>query len=213
MLLAAALLSIVPLGARAHCDTLDGPVVKTARAALDANTVAPVLAWVKPNEEQQIRAAFRRAIDARKKNPASHDLSDRQFFETLVRVHRAGEGAAYTGLKPDGAGVAESVHAADRAIEKADSSDVEQMLVEAVRPGLRHRFATLTARQPPGEDVAAGRAWVEAYVDYVHYVERLDAAARSAGDHHAGETGHHLPARAPRPSTTAKASDSHAHAH
>jgi hypothetical protein len=29
-------------------------------------------------------------------------LADRYFFETLVRLYRAGEGAAYKGLKPAG---------------------------------------------------------------------------------------------------------------
>jgi hypothetical protein len=39
-------LVLVPTAARAHCDTLDGPVVKTARDALDAKDVRPVLACV-----------------------------------------------------------------------------------------------------------------------------------------------------------------------
>src|SRR5512146_543211 len=69
VLIVASLLSLAPLAARAHCDTLDGPVVKTARTALDANEIEPVLAWVKPAHEREIRAAFRAAVDARKKSP------------------------------------------------------------------------------------------------------------------------------------------------
>src|SRR6266568_7726312 len=182
-LVTAAVLSLVPLSARAHCDTLDGPVVKTARAALDANDVAPALAWVKPRHEQQVRAAFHKAVDARQRSPASHAESDRRFFETLVRLHRAGEGAPYTGLKAAVEGVGEAVQVADRGIEKSDGGEVERMLVEAVRSGLRDRLATVAARQPPGQDVAAGRAWVEAYVEYIHYVERLEAAAHGGGAH------------------------------
>jgi Family of unknown function (DUF6448) len=179
MLLAAATL-LLPLTARAHCDTMDGPVVKTARAALDANDVSPVLAWVKPADEPEIRAAFRKAIDARRTRRASHEPSDRPFLETVVRVHRAGEGAPYIGLKAAGATLTAAVRAADVAVEAKDGSPVEQILVDAVASGLRRRFAAPSALESPGSDVAAGRRWVDAYVEYVHYVERLESAAGEA---------------------------------
>jgi hypothetical protein len=182
--LLAAVLFAAPFAARPHCDTLDGPVVKTARAALDANDVAPVLAWVKPRHEQRIRDAFRSAMEARRRAPGSREASDRRFLESVVRLHREGEGARYEGLKPAGGGVGEAVQAADRAVERSDASEVEALLVEAVRSGLRERFAVLAAREPPGQDVAAGRAWVEAYVEWVHHVERLETAARGARGHH-----------------------------
>ncbi|HYG67767.1 MAG TPA: DUF6448 family protein, partial [Anaeromyxobacteraceae bacterium] len=98
-------LSLAPLAARAHCDTLDGPVVKTALTALDSGDVRPVLAWVKAGHEQEIKAAFAAARDARKRNPAAREASDHRFLETVVRVHRAGEGAPFTGLKAAGEGV------------------------------------------------------------------------------------------------------------
>jgi hypothetical protein len=180
-----AFLSLAPSAARAHCDTLDGPVVKTAQTALETKDVAPVLAWVKPAGEAEIRAAFHEAVNARAASPASREASDRKFFETLVRVHRAGEGAEYTGLKPAGAGATPGLEAADAGIAKRDAAAVERLLAEAARSGVRQRFAALNALQPPGKDVAAGRRWVEAYVEYVHYVERAEAALASGGAHHA----------------------------
>lgn len=179
----AAFLPLAPAAARAHCDTLDGPVVKTARAALDAKDVAPALAWVKPAGEAEIRAAFQAAVQARAARPASRQASDARFFETLVRVHRAGEGAEYTGLKPAGAGLTDGLKAADAGIEKGDAAAVERVLVEAARSGVRHRFAALSALRPPGADVAAGRRWVEAYVEYVHYVEGAERVLAGGGSH------------------------------
>ncbi len=44
-------LTLVPRPALAHCDTLDGPVVKDARVALDAQDVTPVLKWVSRDKE------------------------------------------------------------------------------------------------------------------------------------------------------------------
>jgi hypothetical protein len=188
----AAYLFLAPVAASAHCDTLDGPLLETARKALDANDVAPVLAWVQPKGDAEIRRAFQKAVEARKKDPRARDSADRRFFETLVRVHRTGEGAKYTGLKPAGEGVTDALRAADAGIVAKDGSHAEHLLVEKLRSGLRERFATLNALPPPGADVAAGRKWVEAYVRYVHYVEGLEAAAGGAGAHeeHAGATGH-----------------------
>ena len=59
---ALALLAAAPKTVSAHCDTLDGPVVKDARAALEAKDVTPVLKWVKADKEPEILAAFGRAL-------------------------------------------------------------------------------------------------------------------------------------------------------
>jgi len=50
------LLLLAPPAARAHCDTLDGPVVLAARKALETGKVNPVLAWV-PAAEAHARPA------------------------------------------------------------------------------------------------------------------------------------------------------------
>ena len=46
--------------AAAHYDTLDGPVVETARATLDKGDVTPLLKWIRPSDEKEIRAAFQK---------------------------------------------------------------------------------------------------------------------------------------------------------
>ena len=86
----------------AHCDGMDGPVVKAAQAALAKGDVNLVLIWVRKNDETEIRQAFERTVNVRKLSPEAKELADTYFFETLVRIHRAGEGAPYTGLKPAG---------------------------------------------------------------------------------------------------------------
>jgi hypothetical protein len=183
----AAVLSL-PSQARAHCDTLDGPVVNAARAALATGKLAPVLAWVQPADEAAIREAFAKTQAVRGTGKEARDLADRWFFETVVRVHRAGEGAPYTGLKPPGTpdpGVA----AADRVVAGGDPKQLEALLVGAVREGLHGHLARLEKERPPGDDVAAGRRFVAAYVPFVHWAEGVHAAARAAG-HGAADGGH-----------------------
>ena len=182
--LAISLLLLAPEAARAHCDTLDGPVVQTARKALETGKVNPVLAWVRPQDEAEIKSAFARAFAVRKAGPEARELADTWFFETLVRVHRAGEGAPFTGLKPAGQDLGPAVPAADAAIAKGSPEAVEKLLVDAVKARLHERFARVKAQKAPADDVAAGRAWVQAYVPYVHYVEGVYEAAQGKMDVH-----------------------------
>jgi hypothetical protein len=162
----------------AHCDGLDGPVAKSAHKALEAGNVNQVLIWVQKDNEAEIKHAFDHASRVRKLGPAARDLADRYFLETLVRLHRAGEGAPYTGLKPAGRDLGPAIPAADRAIETGSVEPVVKLLTDAVKQGTHEQFHGAAATKKfAADDVAAGRKYVAAYVEYVHYVERLYAAA------------------------------------
>jgi hypothetical protein len=171
-----------------HCDTLDGPLVALAKKALDEKNVNLVLPWVRPRDDPEIRHAFDHAQAVRDLGPKARSLADRHFFETLVRIHRAGEGAPFTGLKPAGLDLGPAVPAADKALKTGSPDAVVKLLVEAVSAGVRTRFhaaARMQAFDP--NDVAAGRRYVEAYVPYVHYVERLWEAATGVVHGHYAE--------------------------
>lgn len=176
---------LAPPTARAHCDTLDGPVVTAARAALEKQDVTPVLMWVKPDAEPEIKAAFARTLAVRTKGAEAHELADQFFFETLVRVHRAGEGAPFTGLKPAGTKPGLAVEGADKALANGDVEPVVRLVTDEAARGIRQRFAEAREKQAhAGHNVEAGRAFVAAYVEYVHYVEGLHQAAQGAAAHH-----------------------------
>ncbi len=166
----------------AHCDSVNGPVVTTAKAALAKGDVTPVLKWVKPSSEAEIRAAFATATKVRMLSPEARELADNYFFETLVRIHREGEGEPYTGLKPASYKVAEGIEQADKAIDSGSLDSAETLLTSAVRSGLHTRFAeVIEARKHADDGVDAGRRYVAAYVEFIHYVERLHVAATIAG--------------------------------
>ena len=119
-------------------------------------------------------------------------LADMYFFETLVRIHRAGEGVAYTGLKSAEAEVEPGIEAADHAIEKGTLDDLVKHVSAEVEKGLRQQFAHVTSKKSfAKDDVEAGREYVEAYVVFIHYVERLyQATAKPAEGHfHESESG------------------------
>jgi hypothetical protein len=168
----------------AHCDTLEGPVVQSARTALERKDVTPVLKWVKKEHEQEIQDIFQKTLKVREKGVEAKDLADHYFFETLVRVHRAGEGAPYSGLKPGNA-VDPAVALADKALEEGSVEKLINILNSAMGDGIRERFQNARGtRNHANDSVSAGREFVEAYVIFTHYVEGLHADIKGKSGHH-----------------------------
>ena len=163
----------------AHCDTLDGPVVGAARKALENGNVNLVLVWVQKNDEAEIRNQFQKTLAVRKLNAQAKDLADMYFFETLVRLHRAGEGAGYTGLKPAGK-IEPPIAAADKALESGKLEDVLKLISGKIHSGLeRHFKEVMSKKKYKTDDITGGRAFASAYVEYTHYVERLYDASET----------------------------------
>ncbi len=159
--------------AAAHCDSLDGPVVNEARIALEKGNISPLLKWVAPEHEPALKAAFVQTGKVRGLGGEAKSLAEQYFFETLVRLHREGEGAPYTGLKPAGQ-IAGPIRKADQALVDGSVDPLAAAISNHVGQAIRERFArALAAQQKAGENVVAGREFVEAYVQYVHFIEGI----------------------------------------
>lgn len=172
---------MVPQMAAAHCDALDGPVIIEARVALEKGDITPLLKWVMPEHENEVRQAFAQTLQVRGLGPQAQELADLYFFETLVRVHRAGEGAPYTGIKPAGT-IEAPIAKADLALETGSVDELADAISAHVAKEMRSRFAhALELRKRADESVEVGREFVEAYVQYVHFVEGIVAVVH--GEH------------------------------
>ena len=173
----------------AHCDGMDGPVITAAKQALETGDVNPVLIWVSKKDETEIRNAFQKTLAVRKLNPEAKEFADMYFFESLVRIHRAGEGEPYTGIKPAGRDLGPAIPAADKAIADGKLEPLYKILTGKIHEGLHERFKEVMKKKDfKKDDVSAGREFVEAYVPFVHYVEALyDAAAKGGGHGHSQE--------------------------
>lgn len=184
-------------GAWAHCDTLDGPVVTLARQALEKGDVKIVLPWVAKEKEGEIRKAFDLAAAVRGKGEKERELADAYFFETLVRVHREGEGAPYTGLKPAGLDLGPAIPAADKALETGNPGALLELVNAKVHEGIHKYYTEARERKAhAGHSVETGRAYVQAYVPYLHFVERLYESATTPIAHGTGEGAHEAHGRA-----------------
>lgn len=165
-----------------HCDSLDGPVVAAARQALEAADVDLVLPFVPENGEDEVRQVFAAALPVRMLGEAAREVADRLFFETVVRVHRAGEGAPYTGLKPAGLDVGPMIPLAERAITTGNPGPVIDHLTAALRDELQRRLDEVNALATrKGHSVPDARAWVEAMLGFEVYSHKLLEAIAATG--------------------------------
>lgn len=180
---ARALGRLVVQPASAHCDTEDGPAVTDGRRALASGNINLALKWVSAGAEDEVRRAFAEALTIRAAGGDAAELADRAFLETLVRVHRAGEGEGFDGIKPTGTDLPAQVVAADRALAQGTISPLRGLIPEDRWPELQRRFDAALAKQVfDVDDLPAAREYVEAYVQFFKYAEGEDEHSR----------GHHL---------------------
>ena len=168
----------------AHCDTMNGPVVKAAKLALEKGDVIPILKWVKKEYEPEVVSVFKKVLSARAKGLEAKEIADMYFFETVVRLHRTGEGEPYTGIKPEGTLVDPGIENADRALESGDLNGLIKALTNELGDVLHERFEKAARlKKHADQNAEEGRKFVEAYVAYIHFVEQAYEVVRSENGH------------------------------
>lgn len=171
-----------------HCDSLDGPVVVAAQQALEAGRVERILPFVPADAEAEVKSAFERTIAIRGMGPEVAELADRWFFENVVRLHRAGEGAPYTGVKPAGLSHGPVIPVAERAIETGTGDELSAMLSNIVADQVKLRLDhVMQLKAHAGAGVAEAREYVEALLGLQVWSHKLYLAALASahgGEHH-----------------------------
>ena len=175
----------------AHCDTKDGPVVADARKAIEQNNVNYVLKWVQAADEKEIKEVFGLTMKVRVLSPEAETLADNYFFETLVRVHRSGEGVPYTGVKPSGTPIDEKILVADKSIELGNLSPFNDLVTKDEIAELKKRFdKVMSLKNFDVNNVQAGREYIEAYVQFFHLAEGEEEGHNPIHVEEGGHLGH-----------------------
>jgi hypothetical protein len=157
-----------------HCDTMAGPVVKSAQEALRTRNVNLVLIWVHQKDEAEVKEKFQETLAVRKLSQQARQLADNYFFETVVRLHRAGEGEPYTGLKPLGTDLGPVIPVADKSLDAGSTDELMKLFRASDRADIETRFReALRHRRFKTNDIEEGREYVKAYITFMHYVEEL----------------------------------------
>lgn len=178
------LAALKPVTVQAHCDTAEGPAVKDGRKALETGNINYALKWIPADGEAELRDVFEKALKVRALGAGAAELADRLFLETMVRIHRMGEGVGFTGIQPVGTQIDPVVKAADEAIALGSDADLLPMVPQERRAELDKRFqGALAIKDFDVDDVAAARRYIAAYVSFFKYAEGEDH------EHH-GHEGH-----------------------
>ncbi len=185
---AAGAFMLFPKKVSAHCDTMDGPAVKDGKQALETGNINYAYKWILAEYETELKEIFEKALQARKQGSAAEDVADRWFLENFVRIHRAGEGAGYDGLKPAGTILEPVVVAADKSIEIGDMLPLKGLVTEEEYQALEEKFEKAIALKDYDiNDVEASRAYVHAYVTFFKMAEGEE---HDHGDAHRHEHEH-----------------------
>lgn len=167
-----------------HCDTLDGPVVITAKKALKKGNVNLILPWIPKEAERELKRAFKKTLRVRKLSKEATGLADYWFFETAVRLHKAGEGASYTGLKPAGLDPGPIVPRAEKAIKKGSPENLIEFITKAVKKELLKKFNNAMSKKKYDENnVKAARKYVTAMLGFILFSHHLYAFLTSDEEH------------------------------
>lgn len=156
----------------AHCDTMDGPVIKDAKIAIEKNNINYVLKWIQTQDENELKNAFLLTTKVRILSPDAKTLADKYFFETLVRLHRSGEGVPFTGVKPSGTPIDDKILAADKSIETGNLLPLKGLVTNDLIPELEKRFNKLMSlKNYDVNNIKAGRSYIESYVQFFKFAE------------------------------------------
>jgi len=172
-----------------HCDTLDGPVVTAAKKALEAGNVKLILPYVPQVGEAEVIQAFDKVLKVRQDSAAS-ELADLYFFETVVRIHRKGEGAPYEGLKPAGLDEGPVIPLAEKAIETGSPVELVEALSEMISREVTHRLEHVRHMEHNRDkSIAEAREYVEAMLGlqvWAHSIYECVKGTAHDGHHHLG---------------------------
>jgi hypothetical protein len=185
------LLSPLALLLMAHCDTMDGPLIKDAQKALESKSISPVLKWIKEEDEEEITKMFEQVLAFSLKNPELTKMLEMYFLETVTRVHRKDEGASYIGLKPAGYPIDPIIKKGDLSLETGSAEEVAELLSKEIKKEILKRFEkALKLKNKADEDPDIGRHYIEAYADYIHLIEHLHKLLKSPSEHHSKKHAH-----------------------
>lgn len=167
-----------------HCDAMDGPVVKAASAALAASDVRIVLPFVDEAGEAELRALFDEVSEMRPQGGTAWKIAERLFLETVVRLHRATEGAPFTGLKPAGLDHGPVIPVAERAIETGSPEELVDALSRRLEGEVKTRLdnvMALKARSHAG--LPEARRYTSAMLELQVWSNKVFRALQTATHH------------------------------
>lgn len=178
-----AIMAITAQPLYAHCDSYDGPLIKDALKALETSDVKPVLKWIDEKYEPEIISLFDKTASLRGGDKEVYAIVEKHFLETLVRLHREGEGAPFTGLKPAGS-ASPVIVMADQAIASGEVRTLTTHLDAHLNKVLTDKYNEVMEKSLRKDNsTAEGREYVKAYIEYTHFLEAIHTLIEGGAPH------------------------------
>jgi hypothetical protein len=150
-------------------------VAQAVKRAFETRNANHILIWLPKGSEKEMRSILNRALKASDMGGMGREVAEDWALENAVRLHRAGEGAAYHGIKPAGLDEGPIVPKAEKAIETGDPSKVIDLIAGNVRKELMRRFKHVRSKRDfDPDDVKAGREYVQAFIHFVVFAHHLN---------------------------------------
>lgn len=165
-------------------DMTNGPVMGAAKMALDKGNVNYVLIWVPEESENKLKNLFEKTFCESRAGKDMEDIAINWYFETVKRLHRAGERRLYTCMNPDGSDERSVVPKVKRAIETGEADEIIGFIPKTKEHDFRHRLHHLIEKKNYDvNNVAAGREYVAEFIDFIIYLHHFCTSS-------SGESGH-----------------------
>lgn len=128
---------------------------------------------------------FNKTISQRETNPENLESIDKNFFESLVKIHRQWEWAEYTGLKPAWSITNQVIILWDKSFETKNSSELEEFLAKTITNEVKHRFKEVIEKQDFAlDDIEGWREYIAEYITFLHWAEWVDEMINKKITHH-----------------------------
>ena len=157
-----------------HHDAVNAPDMKAAKMALETGNANYVLIWVPEESENKLKNLLEKTCCERSARKNMQNCAIDWYFDIVSRFYSANKGALYTCLKPGGLDESLIAVKVERAIETGNFEEIIGIIPDAHAADVRERFHHVMDKSNyDRNNIAAGRAYVSAFIDFLTYVHTI----------------------------------------
>ena len=154
-----------------HPHSRNGLLMKAAQMALVTGNVNYVLIWVPEKSENTLKNLLEKTCCERNARKNMQNCAIDWYFDTVCRYFSANKGALYTYLKHGGPDESLIALKVERTIEIGNFEEIIGIIPNTHAADVRERFHHVMDKSNyDRNNIAAGRAYVSAFIDFLTYV-------------------------------------------
>jgi len=157
-------------------DAGNGPILKAAKIALETGNPNYILIWIPEESENTYKNLLEKTCCERSVRKNTGDCAIGWYFETVNRFHYAGRCPHYVNMKSDGLYGSQIIPDVEGAIESGNFEKIIARIPDSHVADARERFHRVrNKRNYDINNIAAGRAYVSAFITFIEYVQNLSS--------------------------------------